>query len=240
MKNKNVGTEKEWWEKSLNKRSELKKPYRSLWELYYWKTIFNKIISIYDFNDKQIFDGGCGSGIFEEWLIKKAKIKPKKIVGLDLTEKQIKFAKMRCKGFKKVKFYCGNMEKTNFKNNLFDVCVIIDALHHVPDFFKTLKEMKRIGKDLILSEPNALNPVRRWNELKFRNEGVKETSFYEWQLKKALREIGYKKIFVEHQLFIPQSTPEFLLKALIKIDPYISKIPFINEFSGGLLILAKR
>ena len=162
--------------------------------------------------------------------------KIKKLIGLDISEKMIELAKIRCKRLKNVEFYCGNMENTSFGNNIFDVCVIIDALHHVPNLIKTIEEMKRIGKTLILSEPNALNPIRRPNKLKFRNEGVKEISFYKWQLMMSLTKAGYNDVSIYHQHFIPGFIPDPFFKFFVKIEPLIAKI--INNFSGSLLIFA--
>lgn len=236
---KNLKTEISWWESNINE-TELLKPFRTEWETYHWNEIFNKIIKEYNFNNKKIFVGGCGTGLFEEWLEKHNKFNTKHIIGLDISKKMIQYARIRNKKNKKIKFILGDFEKTSFKNNDFDVCVFIDALHHAQNVENTLYEMKRIGKDLIISEPNALNPVRRYNELKFRYEGVKEISFYKWKLKKILNEIGYKKINLFHQHFIPNNIPKLFSKHLYKTDPYISTIPLLKEFSGSLLIIAKK
>ncbi|MBE2899508.1 hypothetical protein DNK57_01515 [Methanothermobacter thermautotrophicus] len=67
--------------------------------------------------------------------------------------------------------------------------------------------MKRVSRDLILSEPNALNPIRRINELKFKNEDVKESSFIKWELKKILQELDYKKNNLLQLQFYPKIHP---------------------------------
>lgn len=235
---KSIKTELEWQEKNVNE-SNLNKPYESLWQLYHWNTIFNKIISSYNFNNKKVFVGGCGTGLFEEWLLKKSKMKPQKIISMDLSPKQIKLSKIRCKGLKNLKFLCGNIERTKFKDKSFDVCLIIDALHHVPDASKVIKEMKRIATDLILFEPNKLNPIRRINELKYLNKGCKEISFYSWEIRRILKKNKYTKISITNQLFIPSFAPKFIIKNAKGIDLFFIQIPLLNKFSGALFILAK-
>lgn len=235
MINKNLDTEKNWQNTHVNE-GELGNPYWNHWSLYHWETIFYKIISIYDFNDKTIFVGGCGSGIFEEWLYKNH-IKYKKITALDISEKMIYLAKKRCKLLKKIKYICGDIENTNLNNNEFDACVIIDALHHVPNYFNTIKEMKRIGNVLILSEPNALNPIRRINEIKYLNEGVTEKSFYIWKLNIAMMKAGYKNIHVFHQHYIPSFTPKYIMNVAKKIEPVLAR--FLSVISGSLLMIAE-
>jgi len=236
MVKKSVASER-IWQNAQSNVSVLNKPYWNPWTLYHWEVMYNRIISSYNFSNKRIFVGGCGSGLFEYWLIRNSKIKPMYIKSMDVSDVQIKFAKMRCKNIKKITFYRGNMEQTKFKNKEFDVCVIIDALHHAPDTQKTLIEMKRIGNAIILSEPNALNPVRRLNELKYRNEGVKEISFYEWRLKKALRIAGYKGIKIYHQHFLPSFLPYKTLSFFRRIEPFIALI--IGKISGSFLVISK-
>lgn len=194
-----IEKERNWWEKHINEESELGKPHRSMWEWIHWKKIFDTMVQHYDFADKRIFDGGCGTGIFEETISKIAT--PKEIVGLDLSKTMIKLARNRNKNTENVKFIVGNLEQTGLPNNYFDVAVIIAALHHVPDAFAALKEMKRISSDIILCEPNALNPIRRFNELKFKDKDVKEVSFYEWQLKRHLKRLGCSDIYISHSFY---------------------------------------
>lgn len=193
-----IEKERNWWEEHITEEDELKKPHRSAWEWSRWKDTFDRIVQHYDFANKRIFVGGCGTGIFEEEIFKV--ITPKDILGLDLSETMIKLARIRNKDTPNAKFIVGDLEQTNLPSNHFDVAVIIDALHHVPDAFATLKEMNRIANDLILSEPNALNPIRRFNELKFKNQDVKEISFYEWELKRYLKRLGYSYIYIKLSL----------------------------------------
>lgn len=232
-----IEKERNWWEEHIDEEDELKKPHRNTLDWLHWKITFDKIIHHYDFAEKRIFVGGCGSGIFEEEISKI--ITPKEIVGFDLSETMVKLAKIR-NDTQNVKFIVGNLEQTNLPNNHFDVAVIIDALHHVPDAFATLKEMKRIANDLILSEPNALNPIRRFNELKFKNEDVKEVSFYKWELKRYLKKLGYCDIYMRNYLFLPKFMPERLMKIGKRMEYIFERTPLLRCISGALFVVAKR
>lgn len=233
-----IEKERNWWEEHINEENELRKPQRSAWEWSRWRDTFDRVVQHYDFTDKKIFVGGCGTGIFEEEISKL--VTPEEIVGLDLSETMIKLAKIRNKDTPNAKFIVGNLEQIDLPSNHFDVAVIIDALHHVPDAFATLKEMKRIAKDLILSEPNALNPIRRFNELKFKNQDVKEISFYEWELKLYLKKLDYRDIYTYNHHFIPQFMPEKFMRVGEWIEDMFVKIPLLRCVSGALFIVAKR
>jgi 2-polyprenyl-3-methyl-5-hydroxy-6-metoxy-1,4-benzoquinol methylase len=236
---KDIHTEAQWQNEHVT-RENLRKPYRNLWELYHWEFIFYNIVDYYDFNSKKIFVGGCGGGLFEEWLIKKSKNVPRKIVGMDISKEQIKNAKVRCGDLANIQFKLGDIQNTGLKNDSFDVCVILDALHHVPNHIATLKEMSRIGRDLIISEPNALNPIRRINEIKYKNQGVKEISFYKRDLIKLIKENNYNEIKFYPQHFIPKFAPNFILYLRKPIEYVLRRTPVINCFSGSLNIIARR
>ena len=122
-------------------------------------------------------------------------------------------------------------------SNICDIAVIIDALHHVPDPFKALAEMRHIARDLILAEPNAINPIRRFNELRFRHEDVREISFYECKIRKQLHELGYQTE-LKHIHFIPAFTPDKLMGLASTIEAIFEKTPLLNRF-GGLFIMAR-
>ena len=164
---------------------ELRKPYRSSWEQYHWEKIFETVTRNYDFRDRKILVAGCGTGIFEEWLAKRVRIR--EMVGMDLSGRMIDLARRRCNGIENVHFLVADLDATPFPDRRFDVCVVIDALHHLPDEFRTLKELSRVSTDLVLSEPNALNPIRRLNERKFRKEMVTERSFYKSQNRGSIK-----------------------------------------------------
>ncbi|MEM4589045.1 MAG: methyltransferase domain-containing protein [Thermoplasmata archaeon] len=152
----------------------------------------------------------------------------------------IKLAKIRNRNISNAKFIVGNLENTCFPRDYFDVAVIIDALHHVPHPYNCLKEMKRISRDIILAEPNALNPIRKINELKFRNEYVKESSFTRWELEKYLQKLGYEKITFCNYNFIPGFIPFKFIKWFENFEEKLEKAPILKEFSGTILVIAKR
>jgi len=230
--------ERKWWQDHINEESELRKPHRTRWEYLQWEKLFSILISHYDFSNKKIFVGCCGTGIFED-AISKYEPSIKEVTGLDLTPNFIKLAMIRNEHNEKTKFVIGDLEETNLENNYFDVSVIIDGLHHVPHPFIALKEMRRISRDLIFSEPNALNPIRRINELKYRKQGVRESSFYEWQLLSWLRSCHYNDIVVFNTGFVPSFTPEIIIEFCSGSEDILRRVPLFKKIGGGLLVIAK-
>ena len=229
--------EKDYWNGIVGP-DELKKPYGDEWTLYHWEKIFETLTINYNFRDRKILVAGCGTGLFEEWLA--GRIRVREMVGVDLSIRMIELARKRCAGIENVGFLVADIDLLPFPDRHFDVCVVIDALHHVPDDARTLREFSRVATDLVLSEPNALNPIRRLNERKFRKEAVTERSFYKSRLLRALTGFGYGRIVVRHRHFIPSFTPTFLIPLLRRCEQLFERAPFLREISGSLNIVAHR
>lgn len=104
------------------------------------------------FKDKKILDAGCGSGVMVDWISKRFDAE---VSGIDLSPYAIKKAKKRYKG----KFFCGDLEKTNFKENSFDTILLFDVLEHIVYPKKVFRELKRILKpkgNIIIISPNMI------------------------------------------------------------------------------------
>jgi len=102
--------------------------------------------------NKVILEIGCGDGSGSQSIQKY--FHPKKIHGIDLDPCMIEVADRR-KGSQNVSFSVGDIEKLKFKNNQFDAIVDFGIIHHVPNWKKGLKELKRVLKtdgELILED----------------------------------------------------------------------------------------
>lgn len=105
-------------------------------------------------NGKTIVDVGCSFG----WLEKEIKkLKPRKIVGIEMDPEAIKFAKKEISG---VEFYVGDALNLPIENKSADLVALFDVIEHIPTGTesKMLDEVFRILKSsgrVLLSTPNA-------------------------------------------------------------------------------------
>ena len=88
----------------------------------------------------QILDAGCGNGAYSRYLSDKFEV-----IGIDISEKQIEFARQNAP---KAKFKCEDMTKMDFPNEYFDGILAFYSIIHVPrdeqftllsNFFQFLK-----------------------------------------------------------------------------------------------------
>lgn len=90
---------------------------------------------------KRILMLGCGTAEESELL---SKYNPKKITGIDISERSIAIAK---ESYPNCDFYVGDMLKLPFKDNEFDFIFSSLAISHVEDKDKVFKELYRVLDD---------------------------------------------------------------------------------------------
>ena len=130
----------------MNYYNEISQGYEELYKeeqikkLNFIKVILKRLnIKIKD-SDK-LLDVGCGTGLTTQFW------KSKNKTGIDPAEKLIKKA---IKKDKENNYFVAPAENIPFKNNSFDIVVSITAIQNFQDIGKGLKEIKRVGNNLII------------------------------------------------------------------------------------------
>jgi SAM-dependent methyltransferase len=94
-----------------------------------------------------VLDVGCGNGALTYDIAKKAK----KVVGIDVNEKNIDFAR---KNFSRenITYICGDAMKL-LPEEEFDVIVLSNVLEHIENRVEFLKTLKKRGKKFLIRVP---------------------------------------------------------------------------------------
>lgn len=108
-----------------------------------------------DLKNKTILDIGCGFGWFETEALKRG---VKKIVGVDILQETVEFARENVKN-KRAIFLKGNATKLSFVEEKFDTIIAWEVIEHVPPgseklFFSEAFRVLKKGGCLYLSTPN--------------------------------------------------------------------------------------
>ena len=235
-----------------NFHNELQSKKKSRFENIFYKALFNINEDFFNFlemnaKNSEILDYRCGVGTLMEKLIK---FKPKKIVGIDISEVSINKAKERIKELKsKVDFYVDNCEKTQFDNNSFDIVYGSGILHHLK-IDECLNEIHRILKpngSLLFIEPLGTNPIINfYRKLTPKSRSVDEHPF----MNKDFKYIDNKFINMKIKyygfltlLFFPfYKSPDSskLFKFFSNFDQILFKYKFFQLFAWSVLITAKK
>ena len=198
-------------------------------------------------NGSQILDFGCGTGVFIERTIK---YKPKKIVGIDISEVSIEKAKKRANELGiNVDYHVDNCEKTKFENNNFDIVYGTGILHHL-EFNKCLDEIYRILKSngsLIFIEPLGTNPfINLYRKLTPNSRSKDEHPLigkdFEY-IKNKFVDINIKYYGFLTLIFFPFYKLPYnskFFKLLTRLDQILFKFKFFKMLAWSVLITAKK
>lgn len=144
--------------------------------------------------EETVLDIGCGNGALSYDLSKKAK----KVIGVDLNEKNIKLAKEKYLS-QNIEYIIGDVTK-NLPNERFDAIVLSNILEHIEDRVEFLQKIKKLAPKILIRVP-MIN--RDWITLYKKELGV------EWRLDPTH--------YTEYTL---KSLKEELQKAGLKIDKF--------------------
>lgn len=135
--------------KSIIQKTEQKFDYRTDNQEYYYESLSGKLLGckarekiilneIKKIKKNQFFlEIGCAQGYY----LTKALEKSKNVFGIDISKNFVEKAR---KSGATTKIASG--EKIPFKNNYFDFVLCTETLEHIPDWKKTIKEIKRVLK----------------------------------------------------------------------------------------------
>ena len=139
-----------------------------------------------------VLDLGCGNGALSFDIAKKAI----KVVGIDLNERNIEFAKER--------FSAPNLEyiigdaRENLPDRRFDAIILSNVLEHIEDRVEFLKKIKKIAPKILIRVP-MIN--RDWITLYKKELGVEwrldKTHDIEYTLESFKNELNQADLFIK-------------------------------------------
>ena len=243
-------TEKNLREKDFH--NELQSRPKGRFENVFYKAIANVWDDFYerlkkDSINAEVLDYGCGVG---PSIIEVSNYKPKKVIGIDISEISIKKAKDKTKYLgSMVELKVDNCEKTSFEDNQFDLVYGHGILHHL-EFSRCLDEILRIlkpGGSLTFVEPLGTNPIINF----YRKLTPKSRSIDEHPLKGddfKLIENQFKNIKIKYYglltlVFFPlYSSPKksIIFKILRNIDQFLFKFNIFKKLAWSVLISAEK
>lgn len=92
----------------------------------------------------RMLDIGCADGVFSKVILEKANAR--ELIGVDVLQQSIDWANDHWKQEHRMKFQTGDAHALPFPDASFDAAFCLEALEHVFDPAKVLREMKRVLK----------------------------------------------------------------------------------------------
>lgn len=116
-------------------------PFQKLWHTTRQRVVKNAISEV---KGGRVLDVGSADGIFSKVIFDKTQAK--ELIGVEVLEKSVGWAKNHWKGVKGLEFQVGLAEDLKFESNLFDAVFCLEVLEHVNNPDKVLKEFRRVMK----------------------------------------------------------------------------------------------
>src|SRR5271170_3837549 len=192
---------------------------------------------INDWKGKTVLDLGCGDG---EFTVQLAELGAKHVVGIDLAPQAIEMANNTAAKLKKynLSYRVDNIYKMDSSNVMYDVIVLRGVLHHLPDPALAVSIAAKLGKEIVILEPNGMNPIVKIIE-RFSSYHIKheEQSFLFRSLRSWVHAAGAK--IVEHRFInlVPTFCPDRMARFLKVLEPLVEKLPLVRALSCAQVVL---
>ncbi len=191
----------------------------------------------------KILEVGCGTGMFTKFFCEAGLT----VTGIDIAPELLKKARSQCPQDAKLVLEVADIEHMPYEDGSFDAVVGVCVLHHL-NVMPSLKEVYRVVKRdgiIVFSEPNMMNPqlmvqknVKPIKRIHILGETEDETAFFKWQIRRFLKEAGFKDASVTPFDFLHPWTPKPFVPFVKRIGFCLEKIPLVKEIAGSLLIYA--
>lgn len=125
----------DWYRKSIEE---------NILQRFWHLTRFREISKIIEPSGGKILDIGSADGTFTKIIVEKSRAD--KVVGIDVLEKSVSYAKRRFARSRVMTFRVADAHDLPFKNNEFNAIFCLETLEHVEDPRKVVGEIYRVLK----------------------------------------------------------------------------------------------
>lgn len=184
----------------------------------------------------QLFDLGCGSGVFSQLLRQRGHF----VVGLDLSRQLLQRAKSQ---HPQTNYICADVEALPLASDSVDYLMFSCLLHHLPQRQQCLQEALRVlkkGGRFVAFDPNRLNPFmylyRDKSSPFYNSQGVTENErpILPYQVRRECQEVGLiaNSLFLDglSYRYVASSTAKGLLPIYNFLDKYCFKPFWMKPF----------
>ena len=184
---------------------------------------------------RSVVDIGCGDGFCTIRFWDRAH--PSRMAGVDPTPNAIKVAN-RNRGDRPIEFRLLSDKRVPFDDTSFDVAIVQGAIHHAEDPQLTIRDALRVAREIVILEPNGLNPALKVLEtVSPYHRQHNERSYTRRQLRRWVESAGGHVTEEKFALLVPMLCPAWLAKALKAVEPAVEATPGLRVFGCNIYVM---
>jgi len=185
------------------------------------------VLALGHFEGKTVLDVGCGDGFYTMGYWDRGR--PSRLVGIDAAANAINVANKN-KGDRPIHFEVGDFHKLAFPDSSFDIAILQGVLHHDDDPLRTITESLRVASEIVVLEPNGLNPGSKVIEkVSPYHREHNERSYSRWRLRGWYHKAGGKVVEEKYGIFVPMFCPDWMARPMKALEPAVESIPGLRE-----------
>lgn len=184
---------------------------------------------------RSVIDIGCGDGFSTMRFWDRAH--PSRMAGVDPAPNAIKVADQK-RGERPILFRVLNNNHVPFENASFDVAIIQGVLHHADDPPAIVKEALRVAREVVMLEPNGLNPALKVVEkVSPYHRKHNERSYTPRRMRGWIESAGGRVAEERFAMLVPIFSPDWLAKALKAVEPVLEATPGLRAVGCSLYVV---
>jgi ubiquinone/menaquinone biosynthesis C-methylase UbiE len=196
---------------------------------------FQLIKDIGRLEGRSIIDIGCGDGFSTLRFFDSAH--PSRMAGVDPAPNAIKVADAK-KGARPILFRVLTDNHVPFEDGSFDVAIIQGVLHHADDPPAIIKEALRVAREVVILEPNGLNPgLKVLEKASPYHREHNERSYTRRRLRGWVEDAGGKVANEKFAVFVPIFSPDWLAKTMKALEPAVEATPGLRAIGCSVYVL---
>ena len=196
---------------------------------------FELIKGIGRLEGRSIIDIGCGDGFSTLRFWDSAH--PSKMAGVDPAPNAIKVADSK-KGARPILFRVLTDNHVPFDDGSFDVAIIQGVLHHADDPEAIIKEALRVAREVVILEPNGLNPgLKVLEKASPYHREHNERSYTRRRLRGWVEDAGGHVAQEKFAVFVPIFSPDWLAKTMKALEPAVEATPGLRAIGCSVYVL---
>lgn len=213
----------------------------TLWGRYYKKKVFQLVSKVIPNNRMFMLDVGGGTGVFSKLFVGTFKY----VVDADLSRAMLKEAKEKGD----ILLVETDAQTLPFKDDMFDLTLCTDTLHHLPNAEQVVSEMKRVTKGggrvvVIEINHNWADSLRhkliKFAEKREKKKKITGVDLYQEtihidELRRIFDNAGLRNYKTYNRIFIPPAIQNrYILRGLELLEMLLGHIPIVKEISGKI------